>query len=174
MANYRNGSSSCAVIPTISWSYDEHEEVICQNKTTIYQMTYAKRWLLFLTFKNLYKFAFSTFSLQQYWWEACCCTLYSTWWCRGKKEVRNKGWPVIGFVFSADSWFFPPLQKTVLFGLILFIPSSTRKLYIADARPRKNALANSAMGGGSESSSNYFQSEVCLRFENYINASLGE
>uniref|UniRef100_A0A6N2LPY9 phosphatidylinositol-3,5-bisphosphate 3-phosphatase n=1 Tax=Salix viminalis TaxID=40686 RepID=A0A6N2LPY9_SALVM len=35
-----------------------------------------------------------------------------------------------------------------------------RKLYIADARPRKNALANVAMGGGSESSSNYFQSEV--------------
>ncbi|KAG0497053.1 hypothetical protein HPP92_001744 [Vanilla planifolia] len=35
-----------------------------------------------------------------------------------------------------------------------------RKLYIADARPRKNALANSAMGGGSESSSHYFQSEV--------------
>ncbi|XP_078434273.1 phosphatidylinositol-3-phosphatase myotubularin-1-like isoform X2 [Wolffia australiana] len=37
---------------------------------------------------------------------------------------------------------------------------SRRKFYIADARPRKNALANSAMGGGSESSSNYFQSEV--------------
>ncbi|KAE8667588.1 Phosphatidylinositol-3-phosphatase myotubularin-1 [Hibiscus syriacus] len=37
---------------------------------------------------------------------------------------------------------------------------SKRKLYIADARPRKNALANGAMGGGSESSSNYFQSEV--------------
>ncbi|KAJ6986718.1 phosphatidylinositol-3-phosphatase myotubularin-1-like isoform X2 [Populus alba x Populus x berolinensis] len=35
-----------------------------------------------------------------------------------------------------------------------------RKLYIADARPRKNALANVAMGGGSESSSNYLQSEV--------------
>ncbi|KAI5067482.1 hypothetical protein GOP47_0018010 [Adiantum capillus-veneris] len=35
-----------------------------------------------------------------------------------------------------------------------------RKLYIADARPRKNALANGAMGGGSESSSNYFQCEV--------------
>ncbi|KAK1571929.1 hypothetical protein Q3G72_025043 [Acer saccharum] len=34
------------------------------------------------------------------------------------------------------------------------------KLYIADARPRKNALANGAMGGGSESSSNYFQSEI--------------
>ncbi|XP_059628407.1 phosphatidylinositol-3-phosphatase myotubularin-1 [Cornus florida] len=35
-----------------------------------------------------------------------------------------------------------------------------RKLYIADARPRKNALANGAMGGGSESSSNYFHSEI--------------
>ncbi|KAM7532315.1 hypothetical protein LguiB_035725 [Lonicera macranthoides] len=35
-----------------------------------------------------------------------------------------------------------------------------RKLYIADARPRKNALANGAMGGGSESSSNYFQSKI--------------
>ncbi|WZZ29679.1 hypothetical protein YC2023_013080 [Brassica napus] len=35
-----------------------------------------------------------------------------------------------------------------------------RKLYIADARPRKNALANGAMGGGSESSSNYFQSPI--------------
>lgn len=38
-----------------------------------------------------------------------------------------------------------------------------RKLYIADARPRKNALANGAMGGGSESSANYFQSEVCTQ-----------
>ncbi|XP_047152953.1 uncharacterized protein LOC124824561 [Vigna umbellata] len=37
-----------------------------------------------------------------------------------------------------------------------------RKLYIVDARPRKNALANGAMGGGSKSSSNYFQSEVVL------------
>ncbi|KAI9118850.1 hypothetical protein K1719_010295 [Acacia pycnantha] len=37
---------------------------------------------------------------------------------------------------------------------------SRRKLYISDARPRKNALANGAMGGGSESSSNYFQSEI--------------
>lgn len=35
-----------------------------------------------------------------------------------------------------------------------------RKLYIADARPRKNALANGAMGGGSESSANYLQCEV--------------
>ncbi|CAM0911658.1 unnamed protein product [Alopecurus aequalis] len=35
-----------------------------------------------------------------------------------------------------------------------------RKLYIVDARPRANALANGAKGGGSESSSNYPKSEV--------------
>ncbi|OAY64407.1 Phosphatidylinositol-3-phosphatase myotubularin-1 [Ananas comosus] len=40
------------------------------------------------------------------------------------------------------------------------IDGSRRKLYIVDARPRANALANGAKGGGSESSSNYFQSEV--------------
>jgi hypothetical protein len=33
-------------------------------------------------------------------------------------------------------------------------------LYIVDARPRANALANGAKGGGSESSSNYPKSEV--------------
>jgi myotubularin-related protein 1/2 len=35
-----------------------------------------------------------------------------------------------------------------------------RKLYIVDARPRANALANGAKGGGSESASNYPRSEV--------------
>jgi len=35
-------------------------------------------------------------------------------------------------------------------------------LYIIDARPRANALANGAKGGGSESSSNYPRSEVML------------
>lgn len=39
-----------------------------------------------------------------------------------------------------------------------------RKLYIADARPRKNALANVAIGGGSESSANYLQCEVRWQF----------
>ena len=47
------------------------------------------------------------------------------------------------------------LQNTSIMWNICF-----RKLYIADARPKKNALANGAMGGGSESSSNYFHSEV--------------
>ncbi|XP_051116205.1 phosphatidylinositol-3-phosphatase myotubularin-1 isoform X5 [Andrographis paniculata] len=40
------------------------------------------------------------------------------------------------------------------------IKERRRKLYIADARPRKNAIANGAMGGGSESSANYSQSEI--------------
>ncbi|XP_022745109.1 phosphatidylinositol-3-phosphatase myotubularin-1-like isoform X2 [Durio zibethinus] len=44
--------------------------------------------------------------------------------------------------------------------LVGLMMNMRRKLYIADARPRKNALANGAMGGGSESSSNYFQSEI--------------
>ncbi|XP_034890520.1 phosphatidylinositol-3-phosphatase myotubularin-1 isoform X3 [Populus alba] len=44
--------------------------------------------------------------------------------------------------------------------LVGLMMNMRRKLYIADARPRKNALANVAMGGGSESSSNYLQSEV--------------
>ncbi|KAJ4805511.1 Myotubularin [Rhynchospora pubera] len=38
--------------------------------------------------------------------------------------------------------------------------ASRRKLYIVDARPIANALANNVKGGGSESSSNYFKSEV--------------
>ncbi|KAL1559514.1 Myotubularin-like phosphatases II superfamily [Salvia divinorum] len=46
-----------------------------------------------------------------------------------------------------------------------------RKLYIADARPRKNALANGAMGGGSESSANYSQSEIVFfGIDNICNA----
>ncbi|KAJ3678328.1 hypothetical protein LUZ60_002131 [Juncus effusus] len=36
----------------------------------------------------------------------------------------------------------------------------TRKLYIVDARPIANAFGNGVKGGGSESSSNYFKSEV--------------
>lgn len=58
------------------------------------------------------------------------------------------------------------VHYSCIFNNILKLYFSSRKLYIADARPRKNALANGAMGGGSESSSNYFQSEVCNRFLN--------
>jgi hypothetical protein len=44
--------------------------------------------------------------------------------------------------------------------LQFFCFNVNRKLYIVDARPRANALANGAKGGGSESSSNYPKSEV--------------
>eukprot|EP00850_Spirogloea_muscicola_P000602 SM000002S05682 [mRNA] locus=s2:1511167:1515854:- [translate_table: standard] len=44
--------------------------------------------------------------------------------------------------------------------LVAALSDSGRKLYIADARPRKNALANGAMGGGSEPAANYRHSEV--------------
>uniref|UniRef100_A0A0E0IFQ3 Myotubularin phosphatase domain-containing protein n=1 Tax=Oryza nivara TaxID=4536 RepID=A0A0E0IFQ3_ORYNI len=43
---------------------------------------------------------------------------------------------------------------------IIDATGSLRKLYIVDARPRANALANGAKGGGSESASNYPRSEV--------------
>lgn len=71
---------------------------------------------------------------------------------------------------------FPNLMQNEVelfsWALFLLIILLFRKLYIADARPRKNALANGAMGGGSESSSNYFQSEVCQRFELFSNGSI--
>ncbi|XP_024526893.1 phosphatidylinositol-3-phosphatase myotubularin-1 [Selaginella moellendorffii] len=44
--------------------------------------------------------------------------------------------------------------------LVAALCGRRRKLYIVDARPRKNALANGAMGGGSESSANYSHCEV--------------
>lgn len=43
-----------------------------------------------------------------------------------------------------------------------------RKLYIVDARPRANALANGAKGGGSESASNYPRSEVYSVYINFF------
>lgn len=65
--------------------------------------------------------------------------------------------PSLCFFFGGLIWCNVP---SIFFNFSQYCISS-RKLYIADARPRKNALANGAMGGGSESSSNYFQSEVC-------------
>lgn len=73
----------------------------------------------------------------------------------------------IGKILSYSYWCFSCLELYI-FVLILYL---FRKLYIADARPRKNAFANGAMGGGSESSSNYFQSEVCFRFSLFSHVS---
>ncbi|CAN1318944.1 Phosphatidylinositol-3-phosphatase myotubularin-1 [Linum perenne] len=95
----------------------------------------------------------------------------STFRARGRLPVISWCHPVTGAVLARSS--------QPLVGLMMNLRSNadeklvaalcnhsggarhiSRKLYIADARPRKNALANGAMGGGSESSSNYFQSEV--------------
>ncbi|CAN1318951.1 Phosphatidylinositol-3-phosphatase myotubularin-1 [Linum perenne] len=94
----------------------------------------------------------------------------STFRARGRLPVISWCHPVTGAVLARSS--------QPLVGLMMNLRSNAdeklvaalcnhsggargrRKLYIADARPRKNALANGAMGGGSESSSNYFQSEV--------------
>jgi myotubularin-related protein 1/2 len=62
--------------------------------------------------------------------------------------------PFTGFGMTRS----PADEKLV--AIICNTANQRRKLYIADARPRKNALANGAMGGGSESSANYLQSEV--------------
>ncbi|CAM6099841.1 unnamed protein product [Calypogeia fissa] len=67
--------------------------------------------------------------------------------------------PLIGIMMNsrsnADEKLVAAMSPSIANGF-----SQSRKLYIADARPRKNAIANGAMGGGSESSANYLNSEV--------------
>ncbi|XP_024360704.1 phosphatidylinositol-3-phosphatase myotubularin-1 isoform X1 [Physcomitrium patens] len=62
--------------------------------------------------------------------------------------------PFTGFVSSRSK------EDEQLVAAVCNTANQRRKLYIADARPRKNALANGVTGGGSESSANYLQSEV--------------
>lgn len=89
------------------------------------------------------------------------CRLPVISWCNpgtGAVLARSSQ-PLVGLMMNtrsnADEKLVAALCTQTTGGMTL-----RRKLYIADARPRKNALANGAMGGGSESSSNYFQSEV--------------
>ncbi|KAL2629032.1 hypothetical protein R1flu_013718 [Riccia fluitans] len=67
--------------------------------------------------------------------------------------------PLIGFTMTSRSNADEKLVAALCPPLSNGSPQP-RKLYIADARPRKNALANGALGGGSESSANYLQCEV--------------
>ncbi|XP_042960118.1 phosphatidylinositol-3-phosphatase myotubularin-1-like isoform X1 [Carya illinoinensis] len=89
------------------------------------------------------------------------CRLPVVSWCdpgTGAVLARSSQ-PLVGLMMNMRSNTDEKLVSglcTQLFG----VSGPQRKLYIADARPRKNALANGAMGGGSESSSNYFQSEI--------------
>ncbi|XP_022133857.1 phosphatidylinositol-3-phosphatase myotubularin-1 isoform X2 [Momordica charantia] len=90
------------------------------------------------------------------------CRLPVVSWCNpgtGAVLARSSQ-PLVGLMMNMRS----NTDEKLVAGLCSHLAgahgSPRRKLYIADARPRKNALANGAMGGGSESSSNYFQSEI--------------
>ncbi|KAF7820227.1 phosphatidylinositol-3-phosphatase myotubularin-1-like isoform X1 [Senna tora] len=80
--------------------------------------------------------------------------------CTGAVLARSSQ-PLVGLMMNMRS---NTDEKLVAGFCSKLSDGSRRKLYIADARPRKNALANGAMGGGSESSSNYFQSEQIVFF----------
>lgn len=87
------------------------------------------------------------------------CRLPVVSWCHPLTGavVARSSQPLVGLMMNMRS----NLDEKLVAALCSKLENgSRRKLYIADARPRKNALANGAMGGGSESSSNYFQSEV--------------
>ncbi|XP_060184495.1 phosphatidylinositol-3-phosphatase myotubularin-1-like isoform X1 [Lycium barbarum] len=87
------------------------------------------------------------------------CRLPSITWCdRGTGAVlARSSQPLVGLMMNMRS----NADENLVAALCTQIAGEKRrKLYIADARPRKNALANGAMGGGSESSANYFQSEI--------------
>ncbi|GAB2226295.1 hypothetical protein Droror1_Dr00022097 [Drosera rotundifolia] len=82
-------------------------------------------------------------------------------WCHpatGAVLARSSQ-PLVGLVMNMRSNTDEKLVAA-LCSQLLDSQESQRKLYIVDARPRKNALANGAFGGGSESASNYLQSEV--------------
>ncbi|XP_057859471.2 phosphatidylinositol-3-phosphatase myotubularin-1 isoform X1 [Cryptomeria japonica] len=82
-------------------------------------------------------------------------------WCHPENGavLARSSQPLVGLMMNSRS----NADEKLVAALRAQIPGSKyekRKLYIADARPRKNAIANGAKGGGSESKSNYSQSEV--------------
>ncbi|KAL2994930.1 hypothetical protein AAZX31_10G190300 [Glycine max] len=87
------------------------------------------------------------------------CRLPVVSWCHPLTGavVARSSQPLVGLMMNMRS----NMDEKLVAALCSKLDNgSRRKLYIVDARPRKNALANGAMGGGSESSSNYFQSEI--------------
>ncbi|KFK24900.1 hypothetical protein AALP_AA8G039600 [Arabis alpina] len=89
------------------------------------------------------------------------CRLPVISWCHpgSGAVIARSSQPFVGLMMNMRSNFDEKLVAS--FCTQLAGPEGApRKLYIADARPRKNALANGAKGGGSESSSNYSQSEI--------------
>ncbi|KAJ9540198.1 hypothetical protein OSB04_026704 [Centaurea solstitialis] len=90
------------------------------------------------------------------------CRLPAISWCdkRTGAVLARSSQPLVGLMMNMRSNADENLVGALCTRLSSGKEGRSRKLYIADARPRKNALANGAMGGGSESSSNYFQSEI--------------
>ncbi|CAF2360736.1 unnamed protein product [Brassica rapa] len=89
------------------------------------------------------------------------CRLPVISWCHpgSGAVIARSSQPLVGLMMNMRSNFDEKLVASFCIQLAGH-EGAQRKLYIADARPRKNALANGAMGGGSESSSNYLQSEI--------------
>ncbi|KAL7109242.1 hypothetical protein ACP275_06G163800 [Erythranthe tilingii] len=89
------------------------------------------------------------------------CRLPAISWChpRTGAVLARSSQPMVGLMMNMRSNVDEKLVAA-LWTQVVGIRERRRKLYIADARPRKNALANGAMGGGSESSANYSQSEI--------------
>ncbi|KAK6144689.1 hypothetical protein DH2020_021509 [Rehmannia glutinosa] len=88
-------------------------------------------------------------------------TLSNEWWRISSVNSSYTMCPTYPFALLIPNSISNADEKLVaaLWTQLAGIKERRRKLYIADARPRKNALANGAMGGGSESSANYLQSE---------------
>ncbi|KAL8145925.1 hypothetical protein AgCh_003887 [Apium graveolens] len=89
------------------------------------------------------------------------CRLPVISWCNPKTGavLARSSQPLVGLMMNMRS----NADEKLVAAICTPISGSKgarRKLCITDARPRKNALANGAMGGGSESSANYFQSEI--------------
>ncbi|XP_027189110.1 phosphatidylinositol-3-phosphatase myotubularin-1 isoform X2 [Cicer arietinum] len=86
------------------------------------------------------------------------CRLPVISWCHPDTGavLARSAQPLVGLMMNIRSI----TDEKLVAALCSNLDGSRRKLYIADARPRKNAIANGALGGGSESSSNYFQSEI--------------
>ncbi|CAH2074156.1 unnamed protein product [Thlaspi arvense] len=89
------------------------------------------------------------------------CRLPVISWCHpgSGAVIARSSQPLVGLMMNMRSNFDEKLVASFCTQLAGH-KGARRKLYIVDARPRKNALANGAKGGGSESSSNYMQSEI--------------
>ncbi|CAN8257158.1 unnamed protein product [Cochlearia groenlandica] len=89
------------------------------------------------------------------------CRLPVISWCHPESGavIARSSQPLVGLMMNVRSNFDEKLVASFCTHLAGH-KDAKRKLYIADARPRKNAIANGALGGGSESSSYYLQSEI--------------